>query len=73
MFRRIRENDELCINGFDKLNLPYRKLFLSSGDMGFSAEKTYDLKFGCLLKILIGKYLVVHLVEHFNQKNENKI
>ena len=26
------------------LNLPYRKLLLSTGDMGFSAEKTYDLE-----------------------------
>ena len=28
----------------DKLNLPYRKVILSSGDMGFSAEKTYDIE-----------------------------
>tara|TARA_B100001123_G_scaffold99886_1_gene115289 strand:- start:1747 stop:3006 length:1260 start_codon:yes stop_codon:yes gene_type:complete len=28
----------------DKLNLPYRKIILSSGDMGFSAEKTYDIE-----------------------------
>ena len=28
----------------DKLKLPYRKIILSSGDMGFSAEKTYDLE-----------------------------
>jgi len=27
-----------------KLKLPYRKILLSSGDMGFSAEKTYDLE-----------------------------
>ena len=27
-----------------KLKLPYRKMLLSSGDMGFSAEKTYDLE-----------------------------
>ena len=27
-----------------KLKLPYRKVLLSSGDMGFSAEKTYDLE-----------------------------
>ena len=26
------------------LNLPYRKILLSTGDMGFSAEKTYDLE-----------------------------
>ncbi len=28
----------------DKLKLPYRKVLLSSGDMGFSAEKTYDIE-----------------------------
>ena len=28
----------------NKLKLPYRMVLLSSGDMGFSAEKTYDLE-----------------------------
>ena len=28
----------------DKLKLPYRKILLCTGDMGFSAEKTYDLE-----------------------------
>ena len=28
----------------DSLELPYRKIILSSGDMGFSAEKTYDIE-----------------------------
>ncbi len=28
----------------DLLELPYRKLLLCSGDMGFSAEKTYDIE-----------------------------
>ena len=28
----------------DKLDLPYRKVILCSGDMGFSAEKTYDIE-----------------------------
>ena len=28
----------------EKLGLPYRKVILCSGDMGFSAEKTYDLE-----------------------------
>jgi seryl-tRNA synthetase len=27
-----------------KLNLPYRLILLSTGDMGFSAEKTYDIE-----------------------------
>ena len=28
----------------DELDLPYRKMILCSGDMGFSAEKTYDIE-----------------------------
>ena len=28
----------------DSLKLPYRKIVLSTGDMGFSAEKTYDIE-----------------------------
>ena len=28
----------------DNLGLPYRKIILCSGDMGFSAEKTYDIE-----------------------------
>jgi len=28
----------------NKLKLPYRQILLSTGDMGFSAEKTYDLE-----------------------------
>jgi len=28
----------------DQLKLPYRKIVLSTGDMGFSAEKTYDIE-----------------------------
>ena len=34
-----------CATGIlDKLKLPYRKIILSTGDMGFSAEKTYDIE-----------------------------
>jgi seryl-tRNA synthetase len=34
-----------CATGIlDDLKLPYRKIILCSGDMGFSAEKTYDLE-----------------------------
>ena len=50
----IVENDQ-CLNELekmtssaqmilDKLKLPYRKIILSTGDMGFSAEKTYDIE-----------------------------
>ena len=31
-------------NILDQLGLPYRKMILCSGDMGFSAEKTYDIE-----------------------------
>ena len=31
-------------NILDKLELPYRKVILCNGDMGFSAEKTYDIE-----------------------------
>ena len=43
-------NEELermtnCATGIlDLLELPYRKVILCSGDMGFSAEKTYDIE-----------------------------
>ncbi len=34
-----------CATGIlDDLNLPYRKMILCAGDMGFSAEKTYDIE-----------------------------
>src|SRR5210317_1493563 len=34
-----------CATGIlDDLGLPYRKMMLCSGDMGFSAEKTYDIE-----------------------------
>ena len=34
-----------CATGLlDLLKLPYRKIILSTGDMGFSAEKTYDIE-----------------------------
>ena len=33
-----------AMNILDELKLPYRKVLLSTGDMGFSAEKTYDLE-----------------------------
>ena len=34
-----------CATGIlDQLELPYRKMILCSGDMGFSAEKTYDIE-----------------------------
>ena len=44
---RFKELDRLvrCAESIlQKLDLPYRIVLLSTGDMGFSAEKTYDLE-----------------------------
>tara|TARA_B100001057_G_scaffold319918_1_gene320146 strand:+ start:1008 stop:2267 length:1260 start_codon:yes stop_codon:yes gene_type:complete len=39
------ERMTICATGIlDLLELPYRKMILCSGDMGFSAEKTYDIE-----------------------------
>ena len=35
---------DCATNILDLLKLPYRKMILCSGDMGFSAEKTYDIE-----------------------------
>ena len=35
---------DCATNILDLLELPYRKMILCSGDMGFSAEKTYDIE-----------------------------
>ena len=35
---------ECAENILQQLEIPYRKILLSTGDMGFSAEKTYDLE-----------------------------
>jgi len=45
--KRLEELDRMvnCAEQILKsLDLPFRKVLLSSGDMGFSAEKTYDLE-----------------------------
>jgi seryl-tRNA synthetase len=38
---RLTENAEAIL---EKLGLPYRRMLLSTGDMGFSSAKTYDLE-----------------------------
>ena len=35
---------DCATNILEQLELPYRKMILCSGDMGFSAEKTYDIE-----------------------------
>ncbi len=42
-----KEHDRMVLAAqsiLEKLNLPYRKLLLCTGDMGFGARKTYDLE-----------------------------
>ena len=41
-----------------RLELPYRVMQLCTGDMGFGARKTYDLKSGCPGKMPIVKFPV---------------
>ena len=43
-FKELDRMVECAESILKKLNLPYRVMLLSSGDMGFSAEKTYDLE-----------------------------
>lgn len=45
--KSIEEHERMteCAEGIlKKLNLPFRTIVLSTGDMGFSSEKTYDLE-----------------------------
>ena len=42
-YEELEKNDCKCRRHFTKLQLPYRVMALSTGDMGFSAAKTYDL------------------------------
>ena len=46
-------------NILQKLNLPYRVITLCTGDMGFSAAKTYDLEGLDSSKTLTAKFLHV--------------
>ena len=46
-----------------RLELPYRVIQLCSGDLGFSAAKTYDLEVGYHLKINTEKFLLVQTVK----------
>ena len=49
----------------DKLKLPYRKVLLCTGDMGFSAEKTYDIEVWLPSENKYREISAVLLVEHF--------
>ena len=41
---KLERMTNCATNILDLLELPYRKVILCSGDMGFSAEKTYDIE-----------------------------
>ena len=43
-FEELERMTDCATNILDLLELPYRKIILCSGDMGFSAEKTYDIE-----------------------------
>ena len=43
-FEELERMTNCATNILDLLELPYRKVILCSGDMGFSAEKTYDIE-----------------------------
>ena len=49
-----------------ELSLPYRMVELCSGDIGFFLLIQLILKFGCLDKILLEKFLVVLIARIFN-------
>ena len=49
-----------------RLKLPYRKVLLSSGDMGFSAEKTIDLEVWIPSEKNIERFQAAHLVDSFS-------
>ena len=51
----------------DKLKIPYQIVLLSTGDMGFSAEKTYDIEAWIPSEKNIGKYQAAPHVVHFKQ------
>ena len=43
-YNELEKMTQNAENILQKLNLPYRVVALSTGDMGFSAAKTYDLE-----------------------------
>ena len=49
------------------LEIPYQIVLLSTGDMGFSAEKTYDIEAWIPSEKNTEKSQVAHLVDHFKR------
>ena len=57
----------------DDLQISYHDVLLSSGDMGFSAEKTYDIEVWYLERVNIEKYphaviVVLFKLEEWNAR-----
>ena len=61
----IRKDVGLCESILEKLEIPYQVILLSSGDMGFSAEKTYDIEAWIPSENKYGKFQAVHPVAPF--------
>ena len=46
----------------EELGLPYRRVILCTGDIGFSASKTYDLEYGYQVMTTIKKLVLAQTV-----------
>ena len=57
----------------EKLEIPFQVVLLSTGDMGFSAEKTYDIEAWIHQKINIEKFLVVLRAVYSNREEWGQI
>ena len=55
----------MCSTYTRQIRNTYQVVLLSTGDMGFSAEKTYDIEAWIPSENSIEKYQVAHLVEPF--------
>ena len=76
---RLEELERMtdCATGIlDLLELPYRKIILSTGDMGFSAEKTYETQYVSTLNgsgLAVGRTLIAILENYQNEDGSIKI
>ena len=52
----------------DKLELSYRTVILCTGDLGFSAAKTIDMKFGYQVKMILEKYPPAQILGIFRRE-----
>jgi seryl-tRNA synthetase len=65
--------DEMCLHVqglLEKLELPYRKLLLCGGDMGFNSAKTYDME---VFSTAQQRWLEVSSVSNFETYQANRL